>query len=268
VIEDVWADRSIPKIDSFDKYLYIVAHGITEASTSSKVDLWVLDLVMGENFIVTQAGNVGAREAIRALAPRLPKLLERGTPWVAHAILDAIVDRFIPLVSSIGARIDQLEDDVFHKSKKTDGAAFGESIHAIKRSVQRMSRITAHQRRVLEQLARGEGAWVPREAIPYFRDVAEHFVRVAELTDEYRDGASNAMDAYLTVQSNRMNQTMKTLTTMSTCMLPLTFIASLYGMNFKHMPELKWVYGYPFVLLLMVGVAGLVVIVFKKKGLL
>jgi magnesium transporter len=265
VLEDIWADRSIPKIDPFDSYLYIVAHGVTPTSAPAKVDLWVLDLVVSETFVVTQHRNPASRAAIRNISDRLPQLLGRGTPWLAHAILDAVVDVFLPLVDRIGARIDLLEEEIFRKAGKPEGALLGESIFAIKRSIQRMSRITTHQRAILEKLAGGEFASVPRDAVPYYRDVAEHFIRVAERTDEYRDDAANAMDAFLTMQSNRLNETMKALTMMSTCMLPVTFIASLYGMNFKHMPELQWEYGYPFALLLMALVAALVFSVFRRK---
>jgi magnesium transporter len=268
VIEDIWADRSIPKIDAFDKYLYIVAHGVTPGSLPSKVDLWVLDIVVSETFVITQHRNPASREAIRPIIDRLPKLLGRGTPWLAHAILDGVVDVFLPLIDRIGARIEVLEEEIIRKAGKPEGALLGESIFAVRRSIQHMSRITSHQRAILEKLAGGEFAAVPRESVPYFRDVAEHFVRVAEQTEEYRDNAANAMDAYLTMQSNRMNETMKTLTTISTCMLPLTFIASLYGMNFKHMPELQWEYGYLFALALMALVAALVITVFKRKGML
>lgn len=268
VIEDIWADRSIPKIDSFERYLYIVAHGVTPGSGPSKVDLWVLDLVVSETFVITQHRNPASREAIRNIIDRLPKLLGRGTPWLAHAILDGVVDVFLPLIDRIGARIEVLEEEIIRKAGKPEGALLGEAIFAVRRSIQHMSRITSHQRAILEQLAGGAFESVPREAVPYFRDVAEHFVRVAEQTEEYRDNAANAMDAYLTMQSNRMNETMKTLTTISTCMLPLTFIASLYGMNFKHMPELQWEYGYLFALALMALVAALVITVFKRKGML
>ena len=101
--------------------------------------------------------------------------------------------------------------------------------------------------------------------LPYLRDVHDHFVRVGDLADSYRDLVTSALDAYLSVQSNRMNEVMKTLTLISTVMLPLTFIAGVYGMNFEHMPELKWTYGYPFALALMAAVAAAAFAWFRHK---
>ena len=105
-------------------------------------------------------------------------------------------------------------------------------------------------------MSRAEFDEIPAEAAPFFRDVYDHFVRVTDLAESYRELASGALEAYLSVQANRMNEIMKTLTLMSTVMLPLTFIAGVYGMNFKAMPELEWSYGYPYAvgLMLVVGI--------------
>jgi magnesium transporter len=107
---------------------------------------------------------------------------------------------------------------------------------------------------------------IPEEALPFYRDVYDHFVRVNDLTDSYRDLVSSSLDAFLSVQSNRMNEVMKVLTLISTIMLPLTFIAGLYGMNFDHMPELHWDYGYAFSWALMLVTAIGFVIFFRRRG--
>ena len=122
-----------------------------------------------------------------------------------------------------------------------------------------------HQRELLLRLARGEFDVFPPDMLPYMRDVHDHFVRVGDLADSYRDLVTSALDAYLSVQSNRMNEVMKTLTLISTVMLPLTFIAGVYGMNFDHMPELKWQLGYPFALGLMAVVAVSAVVWFRYR---
>src|SRR4026209_326497 len=105
-------------------------------------------------------------------------------------------------------------------------------------------------------ISHGEFEQIPDKALPFFRDVYDHFIRVADLADSYRELLSGALDAYLSVVSNRMNEVMKALTLVATIMLPLTFIAGVYGMNFEHMPELKWRLGYPFALGLMAMVAA------------
>jgi magnesium transporter len=126
--------------------------------------------------------------------------------------------------------------------------------------------MSIHQREILLRVARGEFDEIPAETLPFFRDVYDHFLRINDIAEGYRDLVSSALDAYLSVQSNRMNEIMKTLTLMSTVMLPLTFIAGVYGMNFKHMPELEWVWGYPAALGLMVSVVVAIGLWFHHRG--
>jgi magnesium transporter len=265
IVEDIWLDRSVPKIDEFDDYLYVIVHGVRRGSSPTKVELYVLDIVIGRTFVITQHRDPIAAEAARDMLIRAPRLLEEGTPWFAHAIIDYVVDRFLPLIDKLGAKIDRIEADVVENAGTAEGKDLLSEMFALKRSIQALSRITTHQREILHRLSRSEFDEIPKKAIPYFRDVYDHFVRVSELADSYRDLVLNAMDAYLSVQSNRMNETVKTLTLMSTVMLPLTFIAGVYGMNFRHMPEVYWTYGYPFALGLMATVAISIVLFFKRK---
>jgi magnesium transporter len=129
-----------------------------------------------------------------------------------------------------------------------------------------LRRMSIHQREILLRIARGEFDEIPPEAVPFFRDVYDHFLRINDQIDGYRDLVSGTLDAYLSVQSNRMNEIMKTLTVISTVMLPITFIAGVYGMNFDHMPELHWAGGYPYALALMASVTIATLWWFRKKG--
>jgi magnesium transporter len=129
-----------------------------------------------------------------------------------------------------------------------------------------LRRMSIHQREILLRLARGEFDEIPREAMPFYRDVYDHFLRVTDLVDSYRDLVSNVLEGYLSVQSNRMNEIMKTLTLMSTVMLPITFIAGIYGMNFQDMPELRSPWGYPAALSLMALVVIVALLWFWRKG--
>ena len=123
-----------------------------------------------------------------------------------------------------------------------------------------------HQREILLKFGRGEIEEIPHDAMPFFRDVYDHFLRINDLVESYRDLVTSALEAYLSVQSNRMNEIMKTLTLMSTVMLPITFIAGVYGMNFENMPELKTSWGYPLVLLLMAATVVGALVWFRQKG--
>jgi magnesium transporter len=265
VCEDIWLDRSVPKLDRFDEYIYIIVHGVRRASDSEKVGLWVLDIVVGPNFVITQHRDRPTAAAAREL-DRLPALLTKGTFWVAHALIDRVVDQYLPFIDEIGQRIEKLEREVFEKAgTPDDDRLLLPKLFTLRRSMQELCRITPHQLETLARLARPDFKEIPSGAIPYFRDVNDHFVRVAQLTESFRDVVTNTMDAYLSLQSNRMNDTMKRLAMISTLMLPLTFIAGLYGMNFRFMPELSWRYGYPFALGAMATIAAVILLWFKKK---
>jgi magnesium transporter len=266
VCEDIWLDRSVPKIDRFDDYLYVIVHGVRRGSAPLKVDLWVLDIVVSKTFVITQHRDKASALAARELVERIPALLEKGTYWVAHALIDRVVDAYLPLIDEFSVGIEKVEHDVLEKAgTPDDDHRLLPTLFALRRSIQQLCRITPHQLETLGRLSRPEFDEIPNGAIPYFRDVNDHFVRVAQLTESYRDVVSNTMDAYLSLQSNRMNETMKRLTMMSTLMLPLTFIAGVYGMNFHFMPELSWRYGYPFALGTMAVVATFIVFWFKKR---
>jgi magnesium transporter len=266
VCEDIWLDRSVPKIDRFDDYLYVIVHGVRRGSAPMKLDLWVLDIVVSKTFVITQHRDRASALAARELVEKIPALLDKGTYWVAHTLIDRVVDGYLPLIDEFGVGIEKLERDVLEKAgTPDDDHGLLPTLFALRRSIQQLCRITPHQLETLGRLARPEFDEIPNGAIPYFRDVNDHFIRVAQLTESYRDVVSNTMDAYLSLQSNRMNETMKRLTMMSTLMLPLTFVAGIYGMNFHFMPELSWRYGYPFALGTMLVIATFILLWFKRK---
>lgn len=136
----------------------------------------------------------------------------------------------------------------------------------LKKSMQRFKRITTYQREILSRLARGEFELVSTEEMAYYRNVYDHLVRIVDVSESYRDIINGLVDAHLSVTSNRMNSIMKVLTMMSTIFLPLTLITGVYGMNFDIMPELRWKYGYFFVLAMLVAVGGGMLMYFRKKG--
>ncbi len=262
-IEDIWSDRQSPKVDDFGAYLYVCAHTIKREG--DELLPCELDIVLGPSFVVTHQNAHAMIAGLREELARSPRLLARGAPWVAHAALDALVDAYLPIIDGFDDEISTVEDDVLAKAGTPEGTAVLGRILALKRSLQALRRVSIHQRELLLRLSRGEFTVFPQDVLPYLRDVHDHFVRVGDLAESYRDLVTSALDVYLSVQSNRMNEVMKTLTLISTVMLPLTFIAGVYGMNFEHMPELKWLWGYPYALGLMVAVAVFAFIWFRFK---
>jgi magnesium transporter len=264
-IEDIWAERSRPKLDDFDAYLYVIVHGIG-AAKHDRLQTVEIDIIIGPNWLVTHDPAGVVSDDVGTDLDHSTRVMAKGIAWLAHAILDRAVDRYMPVIDQLDSEIEQLENEVLDRAGTRRGRPVLMRILAFKRRLQELRRMSIHQREILLRLSRGEVDEIPADALPFYRDIYDHFLRVNDLAEGYRDLVTSALDAYLSVQSNRMNEIMKTLTLMSTVMLPLTFIVGLYGMNFKHMPELDWVWGYPAAIGLMIVVAGAILLWFRRRG--
>jgi len=265
-IEDALQDYGHPKIDTFDNHVFMIVHGIDftrlDLGKSMNVGTLELDIFVGERYLVTHHGD----PAVRAIRDLHKDVCEPGhRPWVSvrllHRLLDRLVDNFLPVMDQVGVKLEILEDQIIHNPEPD----LLEQVLEAKKSIQKIRRMTAHQRLILESLARGHLELIPRESLAFFRDIYDHFVRVADLAEAYREGAQSAVEAYLSMSANKTNEIMKVLTQISTIMLPLTFIAGIYGMNFEVMPELHWTYGYPFAVGLMVATAAALLMWFRRR---
>ena len=264
-IEDIWDGRLHPKVDDFPNYLYVIIHGIGGARRR-QLELVEVDILIGPTWVITHDDTGLVSDDVGTELDHSPRLLQKGPAWLAHAILDRAVDRYLPVIDQLDSEIDQLENDVIEKAGTPRGRRVLRRILEFKRMLQQLRRTSIHQREILLRLSRGEFEEIPLDALPFYRDVYDHFLRIQDIAESYRDLVTSSLDAYLSVQSNRMNEVMKTLTLMSTVMLPLTFIAGLYGMNFADMPELKWALGYPMALAIMAITAVSILLWFRHKG--
>ncbi len=263
-IEDIWGTQSQPKLEDYDRYLYLIIHGI-DSIDAGEIELVELDIVIGPTYVITHDPK-GLVDDVRRELDRSPRLLEKGPAWLAHAILDSAVDRYLPVIDDLDRQVESLENDVLLKAGTKQGPPILRKVLSFKRMLLTLRRMSIHQREILLRLSRGEFDEIPSEAMPFYRDVSDHFLRVTDLVESYRDLVASALEGYLSVQSNRMNEVMKTLTLMSTIMLPITFIAGVYGMNFQHMPELAARWGYPAALGAMAVVVLVALTFFWQKG--
>jgi magnesium transporter len=267
--EDVWNDVGLPKVEDFGDYVQLVMLGLREEDTIGKdvpLELTELDVIIGRHYVLTHAHDEKACgvQAVQSDVLRNARLLKKGPAWVAHALLDRMVDEYLPVVSRFDDHIDEIEEKILKGSLKSDRATIARIMH-VKRSLQVLRRTTISQREILLRLARAEFDEIPRDALPFYRDVYDHFARVTELVDGYRDMAAGLLQAHFSMQSQRMNEIMKRLTLISTIMLPLSLIAGIYGMNFrKKFPELDWEYGYFYALVLMAVVASGILLWFRR----
>jgi len=264
-VEDCRENRHYPKIEEFEGYLYFIVHGVRADTSPDRFNTIELDGFLGSNYVITYHHDYFRSIAnVKQLLRTSPVGCQRGTAFLLHQLLDQVVDYYSPVLDDFDSRIDKLEDDIFNL-KRPNNTILGE-IMALKRSVLRLRRISVKQMDILHRMSRGEFSLIPDDMRPFYRDVYDHLVRVVDLSESYRDLISGSLEAYLSVVSNRLNEVMKVLTIFSAIMLPLTFIAGVYGMNFDNMPELHSRYGYFTVLAIMIFVAVGMLLFFKRRG--
>ena len=264
-IEDCRETRNYPKVEEFPGYLYFIVHGVTANITPDRFNTIELDAFLGPNYVITYHHDMfRSINNVKKLLSTSPVSCQRGPAFLLHQIFDQIVDFYTPVLDDFDERIAKLEDDIFTLNRPNK--AILEEIMDLKRGVLRLRRISARQMEVILRSSRGEFALIPAQLLPFYRDIYDHIMRITDLAESYRDLISGSLDAYMSVVGNRMNEIMKVLTIFSAIMLPLTFIAGLYGMNFDNLPELHWAYSYFVVLGLMLFIAVAMLFFFWRRG--
>jgi len=251
-----------PKIDEFEGYLFVIVHGINYHIDSEVVETTELAFFLGKNYVVT-THDVPMR-SVSSVSGRVRKdarLMRRGADFLAHDIIDAMVDNFMPTLDEMDERSVSIESEALSEPKTQTLAA----IMQFKRSILALTRVILPQREIMNGLSRGEYPLIGERAQIYYRNVYDHLVRIEMLTRDLRDMAESALNTYLSSVSNRMNEVMKMLTLIATIFIPLTFIAGIYGMNFANMPELEWRHGYFGILIVMAVIGVALVIYFRRR---
>ena len=262
-IEDCRIQNEFPKLDDYGSALFLILHSPVHDAASKSLVTLEHHFFLGNRYVVTVHDGPSAVIAeARQEALRDSMLLKRGTDFLLHGLTDRIADQYVRLLDQFDAVTDELE----HRVMSRPEPALLEDVFAVKRSLLHLVRLSHLQRDVVHRLSRESFAQIGETARLYFRDVYDHLFQVTAMAEFYRDTVAGVRDAYLSVVSNRLNEAMKVLTVFATLLLPLTVVTGIYGMNFDHMPELRWRYGYPGVLVGMgVIVAGLLAY-FKRRG--
>lgn len=242
-IEDCQSDGyQTPKVDDFGDYIFLIAYAIRPQASYADPETLELDFFLGENYLVTSYRGtlMPPVETVWQRLERDSRLSGNGSDFLCHAVLDVLVDDYMPFLDQMYGEMDLLEDLVLSDPQPKTLSRLLE----LKHCVMILRRILSPQRELINRLSRDEFPMIDRQSRIYFRDIYDHFVRTQELIDAIRDIATGALDIYLSSTSNRLNQIMKALTVVSTIFLPLSFVAGVYGMNFQAMPEIYWKYGY------------------------
>ncbi|HEX7976397.1 MAG TPA: magnesium/cobalt transporter CorA [Anaerolineales bacterium] len=229
-IDDAIQESHVPKLDDWGEYLYVVLHAIIFNPTNGgEVDTLELDVFLGKNYMVTHHDKpIDAIERLWVSVQRDERYMKNGSDRLLYRLADEVVASYMPVVDQIDEAVDRVEDEVFD-GPNTHAL---EHIFALKRATLHLRRIIGPQREVLNKLARDDYAVIDVRDRIYFRDVYDHLVRLYDITESIRDLVSGVLDSYLSAINNRMNDIMKTLTIITTLFMPLSFVASFFGMNF------------------------------------
>lgn len=250
-----------PKLDNFGSYLFFIVHGLRPGLDIQTTEL---DCFLSKNYLVT-CSLIPDMPFVRSIWQRVERderLYRQGADWLCYALLDEMIDGYMPLIDAMDEEIDQLEDHVLaHPQPDTLTR-----ILALKHNILTLRRIIIPQREVLNRLSRDDMPQISPQRRIYYRDIYDHLVRIHDLSESVRDVVSGALDIYLSATSNRLNEVMKALTIVSTIFLPLSFLAGVYGMNFVHMPELQWPFSYSLVWASFAIIAGGMLLFFKRRG--
>jgi magnesium transporter len=263
ILEDILNTGQRPKMEDFEDYIFVVVKMIYYDEKDNEIKAEQLSLLIGPNFVISLQEKEGdvfdpVRDRIRKAKGRIRKMK---ADYLAYALLDTIVDHYFVVLEKLGEKIEDMEEElVTNPTPETL-----QTIHTLKRDLISLRKSIWPLREVVNNMERGESSLINESTGIYLRDVYDHTIQVIDTIETFRDMVSGMLDIYLSSISNKMNEVMKVLTIIATIFIPLTFIAGLYGMNFKYIPELEWHWGYPVLLFVMAGIGFLMLVYFRRK---
>lgn len=255
-IEDCLHFLQRPKIDYYDGYNFFVLHTLNQVSLVPEE----LDFFVGANFIVSFHLKAQPElEAVRQKLFKSEKVLKRGVLYLFYLMLDEIVDEYFPNVYKIEDALNEIEIQEANQQLIKE-------VFEIRNQLLKLRRAIFPMRDLMYRILNSEKVDIPKEDRVYFIDIYDHLLKLSEIVESNREMTTDIRDSYLSLNSNRMNSIMKTLTVMTSFFIPLTFIASIYGMNFEYIPELGWRFGYFCVLGAMFVVGTTMLLWLWRKG--
>ena len=267
-LEDVINSGQRPKADLYPGQVFVVLSHPSQTEAGLRMEQ--VSLLCGRNLVISfHNGPSDPFEPVRKrLREHIGRIRGRGADYLLYALMDITVDHGFPVLEWFGTQLESLEEELIENPTQ----ASLRRLHELRRDTLLLRRSLWPHREVLGTLMRAEDWGITEDSQVYFRDCHDHAVQILELLETYRDMTTVMLDLYLSSTSNRLNEIMRVLTVFASIFIPLTFITSLYGMNFQNpgspwaMPELHWYYGYPMILGVIVAVAGGLLFYFRRKG--
>jgi magnesium transporter len=263
VLEDVLNANQRPKLEDFDDHLFLVCRMLRTERGQTAVSSEQLSIVVGPGYVISfqeQPGDVFEPVRQRLRRPQ-GRLRQRSADYLAYALLDAVIDQYFLLAEAFGEAIEDLEDQL----ERDEASAVLGDIHLLKRELVLLRRAAWPLREITMSLIRSDSSLLDASTVPFLRDAHDHTQQVVDAVDSFRDLLAGLHDLMMANASNRLNDVMKVLTIFASIFVPLTFVAGIYGMNFAHMPELGWRWSYPLFWVVIAGIAGGMLVYFRRK---
>jgi magnesium transporter len=264
VVEDIVNTHQRPKNVAYEGYLHTTLRMLEIAASSKKIESEQLSIILGKNFVITFQERKG--DCFNPLRERLRKGKGRartcGVDYLYYAIIDSVVDHYFVVIEDIDDRTEHLEEQLLNHSQFSRLSA----IHAARRDLLNLRRALWPLREVVQSLIRDDLPFITPSTQIFMRDVYDHVIEILEVVDLLRETSNSLVELSITYNSSKVNEVMKTLTVIATIFMPLTFIVGIYGMNFKHMPELSWTHGYEAIWGIMIVITVGMIVQFRRKG--
>lgn len=262
VLEDILNTAQRPKTEDYRDYIYLVVRHFHDQQNGSLLSDQV-SIILGKNFVLSfQERETDLYKSIREkISQKKGRIRKERADYLAHALLDNVVDHYFIILENLEGKIESLEDNLV---RQPDNSSL-QAIHLLKRKLILLAKSLWPLREAVSAVERSDSPLINKTTVVYFKDIYDHTIALIDTVETFKDMLSGILDVYLNTISNRLNEVMKVLTIIATIFMPLTFIAGIYGMNFRYMPELEMRWGYFVVLGIMVAVALFMIRYFRKK---
>jgi magnesium transporter len=261
-VEDCVRGRQRPKLDRYPGYYFLVFYAAAINEERERMALHEVHVFIGRRYVVTvHDHDVPPFQEVMIRWRANPESF-RTVGALAHAIVDTIVDGYFPVLDHFAERVDEVEERIFDTRASSDI----EEVLSMRRELTTLRRVLGPEREVLGTLVRRDLPFLSPELALYYQDVYDHCIRVVEESENLRDLLGVAIEAQMSISSNRLNETMRLMAAWSIILMGMALVAGIYGMNFVHMPELQWLFGYEWSLALMMGIGFALFMYFRRKG--
>jgi magnesium transporter len=262
-VEDAVNAHQRPKLERYGDSLFLILKTLWYVDEKDAVETGEIHIFVGDNFIVTVRHGAGSElHSAREYLESKESVLTHGPSAVVYAVCDRVVDGYTAVIAELEVDVDEVEESVFSVARTNDSAR----IYTLKREIAEVRRAVMPLRDPMNRFASGQVNGIHQDAVPFFRDVADHLTRAAEIVDNLDSLLSTAFEAHIAGIQVRQNEDMRKISAGVGLVAVPTLVAGVYGMNFRHMPELDWYWGYPFSLALMALLVAALWVFFKKSG--